>query len=77
MAGQTEAASARPNAGGSHNLSSAVGSTGLPAGRRGIEGLGVEEVCAWLAEMELGEYGERFRENKIDGDLLVDLRCRR
>jgi len=27
--------------------------------------------------MELGEYGERFRENKIDGDLLVDLRCRR
>ena len=45
------------------------------SGRRWIEGLGVEEVCAWLGEMELGEYAERFRENKIDGDLLVDLRC--
>jgi hypothetical protein len=30
-------------------------------------------VCAWLSEMELGEYASIFRENKIDGEMLLGL----
>lgn len=39
----------------------------------GAGAAGVEAVCAWLAAMELGEYAARFRENKIDADLLGEL----
>jgi len=33
----------------------------------------VEQVCAFLAEIELGEYEGIFFKNKIDGDMLQDL----
>ncbi|EKX36483.1 hypothetical protein GUITHDRAFT_155237 [Guillardia theta CCMP2712] len=33
----------------------------------------VEHVCAWLEGMDLGEYADVFRTNKIDGDLLAEL----
>jgi diacylglycerol kinase (ATP) len=35
--------------------------------------MSVDEVCAWLETLELGEYCERFRANKIDGELLLSL----
>jgi hypothetical protein len=34
---------------------------------------GVDQVCAWLHKVELGEYVSIFQENKIDGALLQDL----
>jgi len=33
----------------------------------------VDHVCLWLEAMELGEYAQVFRTNKIDGELLSEL----
>jgi len=35
--------------------------------------MSVEDVCEWLKTLELGEYVEVFRANKIDGELLSEM----
>jgi len=35
--------------------------------------MSVEDVCEWLRALELGEYAEVFRANKIDGELLIEM----
>ncbi|CAN0053604.1 unnamed protein product, partial [Choristocarpus tenellus] len=34
----------------------------------------VEDVCRWLDTLQLGEYREAFREGRVDGNFLVELR---
>jgi len=38
-----------------------------------VPGATVDQVCAWLVEVELGEYRDIFHANKIDGEMLQEL----
>ena len=38
-----------------------------------LEGISVSEVCAWLTKLGLTEYVDRFEDESIDGDLLLEL----
>ena len=42
-----------------------------------MEDAGVDDVARWLVEsVELPQYEQAFRENKVDGDVLLDLVAR-
>ena len=38
-----------------------------------LEGISVSDVCTWLTKLGLNEYVDRFEEESIDGDLLLEL----
>ncbi|EKX47462.1 hypothetical protein GUITHDRAFT_106902 [Guillardia theta CCMP2712] len=50
------------------------GSSEAPAfSSKGVESFSVEEVVNWLAELELKEYCDAFKQNRIDGEMLMEL----
>ena len=39
-----------------------------------MEGLGVDEVARWLVDsVHLPQYEQAFRDNEVDGDMLLDI----